>query len=305
MRVRHLISWIVLFSFVIAAFAKAPEAARAETGAEPAQIVRELSGKGAKFTESGGAVTGIDLPDLTSWTDDDFRHAAQLTHLQKLSFGRGITDHQLELLIHLPDVTAFTTNGAQLSDQGVKLLASFKRLKVLTFFHPGKDFTGTGLAELSALPDLENLTVAGTSTFGNTGMEAVAQLPHLTSLRVFHANPDSAGVAKIAHLDKLVSITLGQRLSFKPPAMVADDTIGILLSLKSLESISLMESRLSLEKLSQLKQLPKLKRLVLDGIEMPESDVDLLRKQLPGVQIKWTPPTPDNMKRIKGLLGEK
>jgi hypothetical protein len=49
--------------------------------------------------------------------------------------------------------------------------------------------------------------------------------------------------------------------------------------------------------------LPQLKRLTLDGIDMPESDVERLRTELPGVQIKWTAPNEGNLKRINALFG--
>ena len=248
--------------------------------------------------------TGIDVPDLSRLSSDDWQRIAQLTHLQKLSFGKGLNNNQVSILTRLPDVTSFTTNGSDLDDEGVAQLSQFKKLQVLTFFHPGNHFRGTGLEKLAALPNLESLTVAGTAVFGNEGMSAISKLKHLKSLRVWHTAADSQGVAVLKSLPGLTAVTLGQRLSFKPPTMVADDTIGVLVSIKSLESISLSESRLSLDALSQLKQLPSLKRLTLDGIEISESDVEKLRTELPHAQIKWTAPSPAAAKRIKALFGE-
>ena len=126
---------------------------------DDATLTKELTEKGAKLTETKGVVTGFDLPDPTKWSDDDFGKIGQLSHLQKLNFGIGLTNHQLSLLTHLPEVTAFATNGAQLDDDGVRQLAQFKNLTVLTFFHPGETFTGSGLADLAALPKLESLTI--------------------------------------------------------------------------------------------------------------------------------------------------
>jgi hypothetical protein len=51
-----------------------------------------------------------------------------------------------------------------------------------------------------------------------------------------------------------------------------------------------------------LKQLPKLKRLTLDGIEMNEPDVASLRQQLPQVDVKWTAPNESALKRINGIF---
>jgi hypothetical protein len=277
----------------------------APTGrAADTSIVEELTAKGATLTDSHGTITGFDLADLSKWSESDFGKIAELKGLQKLSFGKGLSDGELSRLTQLTEVTSFTTNGAELDDDGVRQLARFKKLQVLTFFHPGKGFTGIGLADLSALADLESLTVAGTSVFGNEGMASIARLSHLKSLRVFHCNADSQGVALLKDLDELHAVTLGQRLSYMTPTMVADDTIGLLLSFKSLESISLSEARISVAALVQLKQLPRLTRLTLDDIDLPEADVDKLRRELPGVQIRWTAPSAQAAKRIKSLFGQ-
>ena len=79
--------------------------------------------------------------------------------------------------------------------------------------------------------------------FGNEGVSAISKLKALKSLRVWHTNADSQGVAFLKSLPGLTAVTLGQRLSYKPPTMVADDTIGVLVSIESLESVSLSESR--------------------------------------------------------------
>jgi hypothetical protein len=273
--------------------------------AQESAIAGELAAKGAKLTQTGGAVTGLELADLSRCDSGDFKKIAQLTHLQKLSFGKGLNGQQFAILTALPEVTAFVTNGADLGDEDVKLFARFTKLQSLTFFHPGKGFAGPGLGELAGLADLENLTVAGSSAFGNEGMAAIARLPHLKSLRVFHTNADGQGVALLKGMSGLTSITLGQRLSNKPPTMLADDTIGVLASMKSLESVSLSESRLSLDALSQLKQLTSLKRLTLDNLDIAEADIDKLRKVLPAVQIKWTAPSPEAGKRISSLFDQK
>ena len=103
---------------------------------EDAGLVKEFTEKGAKLTETQGVITGFELPDLSKWTDDDFKKIGALSHVQKLSFGAGLTNHHLSLLIHLPEVSTFTTNGSQLNDDGVRQLVHFKNLTVLTFFHP-------------------------------------------------------------------------------------------------------------------------------------------------------------------------
>lgn len=268
---------------------------------EDASLVKELTEKGAKLTETKGVITGFDLPNTKTWNDDDFKKIGQLSQLQKLSFGIGLTNHQLSLLIHLPDVSTFTTNGSELDDAGVRQFAHFKNLTVLTFFHPSRKFTGAGLADLAVLPKLEGLSVGGSSAFGNEGLKAIRKLSHLKNFRVWHCKIDSQGLAYLKDLQDLRSIMV----SYDPPAPLDDHALAILASIKSLESVTLMESRLSLAALSQLKHLPALTYLALNGIDIPESEVEKLKAELPRAQIKWVAPTPNDMKRITATFDRK
>lgn len=266
-------------------------------------VVKELTAKGAKFTETKGAVSGADVTDISQWTDDDFRKLAGISGLEKLSFGKGLSDHQLSLLVSNTQISAFVTNGAELSDEGVKQFARFSKLQALTFFHPGKAFTGPGLGALTDLPLLDNLTVAGSSAFGNEGVEAIARLSHLKSLRVFHTNADQSSLAKLSSLKNLTSLMIGQRLSNTPPIALSDQTMRLVLSFPAMESLTFSEAPLSLGALSQLKQLKHLKRLTLDSIDLGSAKESDLAAALPGVQIKYTAPNEAGVKRIKALFG--
>lgn len=270
---------------------------------DDADIEKQLTGKGAVFTKSKGNITIFKILDCSAWTEADFKNLAQLTHLQSLDFGSGLTDRDVALISPLAEVEAIQTNKALVTDAGVKGFSQLKKLRVLKFFHPGRSFTGTGLAELAGMPSLQSLTVAGSDFFGDDGMAAVAKLEQLRELRCWHDAESLAGVSKLKALKNLKSINLGQHLSYKPPATVSDQIVPILVEIKSLESIQLSEARLSLTALVQLKQLPNLKTLTLEGIDMPEADVEQLKKELPRVQIKWTKPTDAYVKRIKSLFG--
>ena len=262
-----------------------------------------LMAKGVKLTDTRGVVTAVEVPDLAKLSDDDFKNIARLPGVQKLSFGRGLTDQQLTLLAGASGVTAFITNGSELDDAGVARLKQFEKLTALTFFHPGKNFHGPGLAELAALQSLQSLTVAGSSAFGNEGVAAIAKLSHLKSLRLWHINADAQGMMVLKSMTGLNSIVIGQRLSFQPPPMLNDETVGLLLEMKSLETISLGEARLTLAALSRLKGLPSLKQLTLDRVDLSPGDLEKLRNALGPVQIKSVAVTPDATRRIDGLFG--
>lgn len=258
---------------------------------------------GATPTVTKGVLTGLTFKDGKSLTEADFRKIRQLGQLKSLSFGLGLDESALPFLAGLPALESFTTNGMSLTDAGAAAFASFPALRNLTFFHPGKAFQGSGLAALATLPNFESLSVGGSSAFADPGLVAVAGLPHLKALRVWHTGGTLEGVKALRALKELKSLLLGQSLAMKPPALLDDQTVAVLAEFSPLESLTLQEARLGLPALARLKQLPNLKRLTLDNIDIPESDIALLKQELPNVVIQWTAPGEGAKRRITALFG--
>src|SRR5262249_1757340 len=152
-------------------------------------------------------------------------------------------------------------------------------------FHPGPAFSGAGLAHLADLPNLQQLTVAGSFAFNDDGMAAVAKLTRLQEFRSWHVGWTQEGVKKLTALPNLNSLNLGQRLTYKPPACPTDETIAILIEMKSLEVLQLSEARLGFPALRQLKHLPALKKLTLEGVDLRNGNLEQLRTELPKVKI--------------------
>lgn len=269
--------------------------------ADDAEVAKLLKEGGATVVLTKGVLTRLEVGDCSKWTDEDFRRVGALTGLKDLSLGQGLTDATLSLLSGLPELEVLQTNQGQVTDEGMKALAGLKKLRTLKLFHPGKAFTGAGLASLT---DLERLTVAGSLSFGDEGMAAVGKLVRLKEFRTWHAGQTLDGVKCLKGLKQLKSLTLGQRLAYKPPTTLSDETLPVLAELTSLESLRLEEARLKPESLALLKTLTALKSLVLEGIDIPEADVDRLRKELPGVELKWTRPNETYQKRIQALFGK-
>ena len=270
--------------------------------ADDAEIGKLLKGKGADVTESKGIITAVTIKDGSKLTDDEFRQLARLAHLKNLSVSNGLDDARLSQLAGLGELERLSTNGAQITDDGIKPLAGLKNLRTVAFFHPGKAFSGAGLAHLV---NLERLTVAGSLSFNDDGMAAVAKLPGLKEFRTWHAGGTNEGVKRLRELKNLKSLWLGQRLTYKLPACPNDETVGIVAEMKSLESLQLDEARLTLTALQQLKQLPALKKLTLGGIDIPREDVERLRMGLPLAKVEWTEPNEVYQKRIRALFGNK
>lgn len=273
--------------------------------ADDSEIGKMLKSKGAEVAESKGIVTAVTIQDGSKLTDEDFRQVTRLTNLKTLSLSNGLNDERLAQMTSLAKLEYLQTNLAQVTDDGIKPLAKLKSLRNLKFFHPGKSFSGAGLAHLAELPNLEQLTVAGSLAFNDQGMAAVAKLSGLKEFRTWHAGTTDDGVKKLRELKKLKSLNLGQRLTYNPPACPSDQTIALLIELKSLESLQLDEARLTFDALEQLKQLPALKKLTLGGIDIAKEDIEHLRKELPSVKIDWTPPNDVYQKRIRALFGSR
>jgi hypothetical protein len=270
--------------------------------ADDAAIAKLLKAKGARVTEAKGVVTAVAISDGTQVMDADFQQLGKLVHLRTLDLNNCLNDQRLALLSGLVELEYLQTNLAQVTDDGLKPMTQLKGLRNVKFFHPGKAFSGAGLVHLADLPHLERLTVAGSFAFNDDGMAAVARLTRLQEFRMWHAGPTTKGIQYLKELKDLRSLHLGQRLTYKPPACPADETLAILAELKALESLQLDEARLSLAALQQLKRLPALKKLTLSGIDMPRADVDRLRTEWPQVKIEWTEPNETYKKRIRALF---
>jgi hypothetical protein len=274
------------------------------TRADDTETSKKLKERGIDVTITKGIATAVEVKDGAKLKNEDFLEITRFTALKSLSLNMCLTDERLAQMTALTDLERLSTNGAQITDDGLKPLAKLKKLQTIAFFHPGKSFSGSGLAHLAELPKLENLTVAGSLAFNDEGMAAVAKLSELKVFRTWHAGSTNEGVKKLTALKNLKSLWLGQRLTYKPPASPNDETISILAELKSLESLQLDEARFSFTALQQLKQLPALKKLTLGGIAIPKDEVERLKKELPMVKIDWTEPNEAYQKRIQSLFGD-
>ena len=246
-------------------------------------VVKRLEAKGAKITSVKGLLQ-INVSECSQWTDDDYRALGGIPNVTSLSFGLGFTEASLPLLAGLKDLEAFSTNGMQLTDEGSKAFVQFPQLKRLTFFHPARSFTGNELGRLASLK-LEELSIGGSATVADEALASISRIKTLKRLRLWHLRNTNDGVKRLTELPALESFMLGQSGVNMPPACPDDETIGILLQMKALKTLVLMETRYDYASLIRLKQLPELKQLSLDGIQMPEADYERLQREMPEVRM--------------------
>jgi hypothetical protein len=199
----------------------------------------------------------------------------------------------MALLTGLTELERLSSDGIQLTDEGFKHFASFKNLKSLSLFHPAfrsEGFTGSGLAHLRALPSLERLTFAG-STTGDIALEAIGQLTQLKEFRTWHTAQTQAGNAHLLKLP-LTAIRIGQRLPSwgkDSPISFDESTLLTLAKLKTLEYLDLTEARLTAKIIPHLLALPKLTKLKIETVDISVGDVDAIKAALPNCKVDFKP----------------
>jgi hypothetical protein len=277
--------------------------------ADDTAIAQQLQGLGAKITAQDGIVTQVTFTDCDKLGDAEFRAIGQLAHLKSLTlYGKchGLTDATIVHLAGLKELETLGTDGAQLTDAGLKHLTALTNLRSASFFHLSfrmEGLTGTGLGHLKDCPKLEKLTVAGMS-MGDAGFAAISTITQLRELRTWHTYQTEAGNAQIAKLPNLTSLQIGQRLprgEAKAPSL-SDASLPTLASIKSLESLKIGEAHFTLAALRGLKALPKLKQLALYETDFPPADVETLRTELPGVKLDFQPLTDEQRKKFETYL---
>ncbi len=265
-----------------------------------------LSAKGYKVTEKNGVITGLSVPGK-GLTAEDFKEIATITTLTQLGLDGGeVNDDNLKLLAPLTALENISGNGCSFGDDGFRTLAGFTKLKNLALFHHARSnpaFTGDGLAHLADLPQFESLTLAGANV-GDAALKAIAKLPHLSSLRLWHNTETAEGLNVLSGMTSLKKLTVGQRLAGRPakPASLSDTSLPSIAKIAGLEELSLQEARLSGEALLTLKDLPLLKKLTVSQVDTPAADVEKLKAALPKVAIDWKPLTEEQAKTLMDKL---
>ncbi len=256
--------------------------------------VASLNALGAKVTETAGVVTQVNVK-CDAFTEADFRTLGKFTTIKDLTIsGKSITDETLALLTGLTELERLSSDGIQLTDAGYKHFNAFQKLKSLSFFHPAfrsEKFTGSGLAQLKALPKLERLTFAG-STAGDVAMEAIGQLTQLKEFRTWHTAQTQAGNAHLLKLTNLTGLRIGQRLPSwgkDSPISFDESTMATVAQIKTLESLELTEARLSAKIIPHLKALPKLTKLKIETVDISAADVEAIQVALPNCKLEFKP----------------
>lgn len=278
---------------------------------DEAAIVKQLESHEPKVVVKGGHISELTITKRGKLGDAEIRAIGKLVHLKNLTLyggGDGLDDTTVPHLAGLQQLERLGTDGARLSDAGLKHLTALKSLKTLAFFHLSfrmEGFTGVGFAALKDCPNLERLTVAGMS-MGDDGFRAIAEITQLKELHTWHTYQSEAANDFIAAMPNLRSLHMGQRLRWGGGKAVSlsDKSLPKFAAMKSLETLSIGEAHFTVAGLAVLKSAPKLTKLDLYQTDLPEADVELVRKELPGITVGFKPLTPEQRKGLEAYLQE-
>jgi hypothetical protein len=184
-------------------------------------------------------------------------------------------------------VVEVTSNGANFRDEEFAHFAAFAELRALTLWH-NSDFTGTGLAKVAKLPNLQRITLAGGS-LDDAGMAEVAKIQTMRELRVWHAKFSDAGVAKLRGHPALESIKVGP--SWAP--LLTDKTLEHLAECPKLTKFGIAETWLTWARGLQhlTKRKGQLVEIDLGNSIIDPADVERLKREMPGTKVIWGGPT--------------
>lgn len=270
------------------------------------ELKSKLEKLGATVTTKDGVITQVSVK-AADFTPDDFKLLNQCTGLKKLTIsGKTINDANLPLLAGLKELEELSTDGTALTDAGYKHFAQFPKLQRLSLFHPSwanPEFTGSGLAYLKALPNLQRLTFAG-STADDRAIEAIGQITQLRDFSTWHTAQTQAGNQHLKKLTNLTSLRFGQRLprgKHHAPSFDAT-TLALFAEMPSLEKLDVFEVKLTAADFAPLKKLPKLQTLNIHGTEIPEADVAKIRELLPNAKVDFKPITEEEQGNLSKKL---
>lgn len=188
-------------------------------------------------------------------------------------------------------VTNISANQADFKNEEYKLFVAFTKLSNLSLWHNGKydlsgknypDYDGAGTIHLKELKHLKNIALAGGS-LDDEGLKALAQLPNLESLGIWHIHASNTGFAYLADAPKLKGLRMG-------PNFLAKQNPELLTALaknKNLTYLKFGETYFTYEQLKNYLTNSNVTKLELGNAIIKQEDFDKIKSEFPKVKISW------------------
>jgi len=208
-------------------------------------------------------------------TDAGLAHLSALGELEALNlYDTEVTDGGLVHLKPLRRLKALnlrkTPDKAPITDRGLMHLKALPSLEHLEL--PNMSITDAGLADIAGCSRLKYLWVgcSSASPITDAGLEHVAKLGVLETLRIGGAGITDKGIGHIARLSNLNELSL----TFAP--LVTNAALAELATLTSLRRLSLpLDSEMTVSGLTHLNGMPNLVALSAGGLDPEPAGFDI------------------------------
>ena len=160
--------------------------------------VRVLVLDGSQLTDGAFAQIGklrdlelLYVSNAFAVTDAGVFSLKKLRRLRNLNIDDSqIGDHSVATIADLPDLTSLSLHGSNITDEGLRHLATMKRLESLSIGGGPATFTARGLAPLATLQGLNSLDLQSASV-SRDGVSELCRLKGLARIHLEHAEiPD-------------------------------------------------------------------------------------------------------------------
>jgi RND family efflux transporter MFP subunit len=204
-----------------------------------------------------------------------FEGLADLKQLESLSIDdTDAADEALRPLGGLTHLRSLELRDKYITDAGLKYLVPLNELAALGLNGSPKGLRGTGLSQLSCLPNLKKLELMGSGIEDGT-MAAIGKLAQLEQLNLSGTTITGKGLASLASLKRLRSLQLNDC------GRLEGTTLEALVGLPRLEILSLEQCPIDDTAVEALKKLTAMHQLDLAYTNLSPQGVAALRIALP------------------------
>lgn len=251
------------------------------------------------YVEGAGWVRDSDLEKLSHFPN--LRRLTIYSHLDRPSDLDGtadsfrdyiITDRGVRHLLRAPRLSSLLIADSQISDQGLATISRLRRLEDLSL--PGsRNFGARGIRSLWKLRHLRSLRLTG-SSINDEALIAIGRLKRLFYLEIEGTPVTDRGIAAIANLPLLYLGVGGTRISDRGicaldsltnlrmlslhRTQVTDGGLRCVASLSRISALDLRDTAITGEGLGHLAKMRSLASLRLDNTRLNDSSIIHLRE---------------------------
>lgn len=216
---------------------------------------------------------------ITDIEDPGMAHIAKLIKLRSLSLdGLWVSEDGIKTLAPLKDLQQLQLGKTLVGNEVIPVLENFPKLKSLRLSKNGQ-LDATGLAQLSAIKNLEELDLSECTAFFDDALESVGKLTKLKKLNLWRAQIGDAGIAALAPLTNLESLNVDN-------TRLTDESMPTFSGMTKLTFLHLGSTGITDAGLIHLEPLVNMEKLIVTRTEVTKEGVAALSPKLPKAKIQ-------------------